>query len=180
MLAAQQHVEKHTQRVDVRGGGDLSVGKLLRCRVLRGERRTRFARERARRGDARIAQLRVSVEQFGNPEIEQLDLASDADEHIRRFDVSVHDQVCVGVGDGLQHVEEETDARLDFEPQLVAMAIDGLPVDMLEDQVWLSAGRDARVNEASDVRVRPAWRGQCPRVGSAPRRRGPGARGSAA
>ena len=42
------------------------------------------------------------------------------------------------VGDGLQHIEKETDARLDPERVLVAVAVDGLTVHVLEDEVRLA------------------------------------------
>ena len=44
------------------------------------------------------------------------------------------------VGDRVEHVEEEAEARLDPERVLVAVAVDGLAVDVLEDEVRLAAG----------------------------------------
>ena len=45
------------------------------------------------------------------------------------------------------------DARLDAERVLVAVAIDRLAVDVLEDEVGLAARRDAGVDQPRDVRV---------------------------
>jgi hypothetical protein len=54
-----------------------------------------------------VTEPAIALEQLGNPEVEQLDLAADADEHVGRLDVAVHDQVGVCVGDGLEHVEKQ-------------------------------------------------------------------------
>ena len=88
------------------------------------------------------------------PKSSSLTSAIHADEHIGRLDIPVHDQVRVRVGDGLQHVEKQTDARLDPERVLVAVAVDGLTVHVLEDEVRLARCRYTRIDEASDVRVR--------------------------
>ena len=48
------------------------------------------------------------------------------------------DQVRVRVRDRLQDVEEEADARLDAEYAFVAIAVDGLAVDVLEDEIRLA------------------------------------------
>ena len=65
----------------------------------------------------------------------------------------MHDQVRVGVGDGLQHVEEETETGLDPQRVLVAIAVDALTVHVLEDEIRLARSRHARIDEVRDVRV---------------------------
>jgi hypothetical protein len=66
----------------------------------------------------------------------------------------VDDQVRVRVGDRLQHIEKETDARIDPERVLVAVAVDGLTVHVLEDEVRLAAWRYACIDQPGDVGVR--------------------------
>ena len=63
------------------------------------------------------------------------------------------DQVGVRVGDGIEHVEEQAEPRLDAERALVAVAVDGLAVDVLEHEIGLAGLRDAGVDEVGDVRM---------------------------
>src|SRR6476619_305310 len=63
-------------------------------------------------------------------------------------------QVGVRVGDGLEHVEKETDARLNLKTLPLAIAIDRFTVHVLENEVGLARCRDARIDEASDMRMR--------------------------
>jgi hypothetical protein len=69
-----------------------------------GERSFALAGENRRSG--------FFLEQFGDPEIEQLDLALSGDEHVGRLDVSVDNQVGVRVRNGCEHVEKKADSRL--------------------------------------------------------------------
>ena len=52
-----------------------------------------------------------------------------------------------------QHVEEQPHARRDVERRVVAVAVDALAVDVLEDQVRLARAGHAGVDQARDVRV---------------------------
>jgi len=154
MLPAEQHVQKHAERVHVRGRRDVALRQLFRGGVFRGQWRSAVSRQCARRDTWRTTPLRVARDQLRDAEVQQLDLAIHADEHIGRLDISMHDQVGVRVGDRLQHVEKQANARLDPLRLLVTVAVDGLTVDVLENEVRLAHGRYARIDEASDVRVR--------------------------
>ena len=77
MLAAEQHVQQHAERVDIGRRGDLPAGQLLRRRVLGRERRAALSRQSGRLGRQRSAGLGIALEQLGNAEVEQLDLAVD-------------------------------------------------------------------------------------------------------
>ena len=50
-------------------------------------------------------------QQGGDAEVEQLHPAGAVDEDVRRLQVAVHDQVGVGVGDGIGHLQDEPEAR---------------------------------------------------------------------
>ena len=50
----------------------------------------------------------------------------------------MHDQIDVSMGDRLQDVQEQQEARLDTETPVVAVAIDPLALDVLEDEVRLT------------------------------------------
>ena len=148
MLAGQQLEQQHAERVDVGGGGDRAAGDLLGRGVLRRQRDAALARQQRHR--------LVVAEQLGDAEVEQLDLAVAGDQHVRRLEVAVDDQVGVGVRDRRLDVQEQADAILDAEPLVVAEAIDVLAVDVLEHQVRLAGPRDAGVDQPGDVRVRQA------------------------
>ena len=63
------------------------------------------------------------------------------------------DQVRVRVRDRAKHVQEEPQAGLDGQRALVAVAVDALPVDVLQHEVRLPRRGDARVDQLGDVRV---------------------------
>ena len=153
MLAAEEDVQEHAERIDVGRGGDLSAGHLLRRRVLGGQRRAAIAGQRARLGGLRPPPLGVPLEQLGDPEVEQLDLPIDPDQHVGRLDVAVHDQVGVCVSDRLQHVEEQAETGLDSQRVFAAVAVDAQAVHVLEDEIRLARRRHARIDEVRDVRV---------------------------
>jgi hypothetical protein len=56
-------------------------------------------------------------------------------------------------GDGLEHVEKQFETCLDAQPLLVAIAVDGLAVDVLEDEIGLAGWRHAGVDQVRDVRM---------------------------
>ncbi len=146
MLTGEQLVEQNTEGVNVGSGGDRTTGDLLGRRVGEGERALAFA------GEDRCHDRRRTVfEQLGDSEVEQLHPTIVADEDVRRLDVAVDDQVGVGVRHRRQHLQEQLDSRLEVEPVLVAIGIDGLPLDVFEHQVGLAVDRDSGVDEVGDV-----------------------------
>ena len=153
MLAAEEDVQEHAERIHVGRGGDLSAGHLLRRRVLGRERRSAIAGQRARLGGLRMPPLGIPLEQLGDPEVEQLDLPIDPDQHVGRLDVAVHDQVGVRVGDSLQHIEEQAETGLDSQRMFAAVTVDAEAVHVLEHEVRLARRRHSRIDEVRDVRV---------------------------
>ena len=93
------------------------------------------------------------LEQLGNSKIEQLYLPVMADQNIRGLEIPVHDQVRVRVGDGQQHVEKQPDTRLDTKPVLVAVAVDVVALNVLEDEVRLSCARYPGLDQFGDIRM---------------------------
>src|SRR5439155_23304201 len=120
-------------------------------------RRGKFGRERTT-GIAgqlrRFAKRGFVLQQLRDAEVQQLDDAAVPDQHVRRLDVPVNDKVGVSVGDRGQNVEEQTKTRSDTEPIDIAIGIDPLAFDVLEDQIRLPGRRDAGVDQAGDVRMR--------------------------
>ena len=66
----------------------------------------------------------------------------------------MHDQIGVRQRDRVQDVEKEPKPLFDAQSQRVAMAVDRLPLDVLEQQIRRTARRHAGVNQMCDVRMR--------------------------
>ena len=96
---------------------------------------------------------RLLVQEFRDAEVEQLHAAVGRDEHIRRFEIAMDDQLGVGVSDGVQHTEEQADSRGHAERARVAVLVDRHALDMLEDQKWLPVRADPRVDQIRNVRM---------------------------
>jgi len=92
-------------------------------------------------------------EQLGDPEVQQLDVAVDADEDVARLDVAMDHQVAVGMRDRAEDVVEQFEALIDVEPMRVAVEIDRQARDEIEHEVRLPPGGHAGIEQARDVRV---------------------------
>ena len=99
--------------------------------------------------------MRVLVfEQLGNAKIEQFHLAVMPDQDVRGLEIPVHDQVGVGVSYRLQHVEKQPDTRFDTELAAIAVAVDVVALNVLEDEIGLSGLRYSGIDQFGDIRVR--------------------------
>src|ERR1700682_75863 len=101
MLPSQYQIQQSAQRVDSGAGGDGATFDLLWRRESRGERPLAFACE-----SSCHRRRRFIFEKLGNPEVEQLDMTVVRDEHGRRLDVAVDNQVGVRVRNGRQDVQK--------------------------------------------------------------------------
>jgi hypothetical protein len=72
-----------------------------------------------------------TLEELGDAEVEQLDLAVGAHQHVRGLQVPVHDQVRVCVRDRGRHVEEQPDPRLGAQAVGLAIGVDVRAVHVL-------------------------------------------------
>ena len=95
----------------------------------------------------------VFSEEFGDTEIEELDLARVADEHIGRLDIAMDDEVCVCASNGAQDIKKKADAIHDSKFAFIAIFGDGLSLHMFEDQIGLAVGSNASIEQSRDVRV---------------------------
>jgi hypothetical protein len=93
------------------------------------------------------------VDQLGDAEVQQLDLAGRRHRHIARLDVAVHHEMLVRHADRSEHLEEEPQAGVDPEPPAPAMDVDRFTIDQLDHQVGLAARRQAGVEQGRDVRM---------------------------
>ena len=88
------------------------------------------------------------------PKSSSLTCPSTRDHHVGGLDVPVHDQIRVRVLDGFEHVQEQAEPGVHVQPVLVAIAIDGQPLHVLEHEIRLTRRRHARVEEPGDVGMR--------------------------
>ena len=122
MAAREQQVQQHAERVDVGRRRHLAAVHLLGRGVRRRQHGIALPCER-------LNTIALRFEQVGDAEVEQLHLPVSRDEHVRRFQVAVHDEVGVRVRDRREHVEEQIHAAVDGKLVHVAVAVDGLAVD---------------------------------------------------
>nr|WP_174839751.1 hypothetical protein [Solimonas terrae] len=147
--AAEQPVQQHAERVDIGDDGDRGTAHLLGCGVLRRHRPAAEARQFGLGPGAGFV-----LDEFGNAEVEQLRLAVRCHENVRRFDVAMHDQVCMRMADGGADLQEQGDARRQIELPGVAPAIDAIALDILDCQIELAARQDAGIEQTRDVAMR--------------------------
>ena len=145
MTAGQKPVEDDTEGVDIRRGGDGFAGHLLGCGILGSKREPAFTRERRQLLRARPFQ------ELGDPEVQQLHLAGARHQHVGRFDVAVHDEVCVRVRHRGEELQEKGKPGLRREALFVAEMIQPGAVDVLQHQVGMSRVGNAGVDEAPDI-----------------------------
>src|SRR5206468_5093357 len=91
---------------------------------------------------------------LGDAEVEELHRTIVRDQHIRRLDIAMHDQVGVRVRDRGENIEKQTQTRVYVKPPAVAIVVDAFALDEVQDEVRLPSRRDARVDQSGDVRVR--------------------------
>ena len=128
MLARQQHVEQHAQGINIGSSRDWLAGELLWRSVLGSKGRTGFAREQGCG-----THLAFALQEFGNPEVQQLDFTAGGDQHVRRFDIAMDNQIRMGVRHCGQHIQKQANACIEVELVLVAILIDGVALDILQD-----------------------------------------------
>jgi hypothetical protein len=87
-------------------------------------------------------------------EIQEFHLAFVVHQHVGRLDVAVNDQIRMRVGNGAKNIQKEFDSRIYIELARIAILIDLFSLHMLKDEIGLSFGGHARVNQLRDVGVR--------------------------
>ena len=95
----------------------------------------------------------VLVEQFGNAEIEQFDVAFGSDQHIGRFQVAMHDQRPMRRLDRTADHQEQHQALAQTQGVRAGVMRDRHAVDQLQRDVGESAVGDAALDQARDARM---------------------------
>ena len=114
-----EHAEQNAERVDVGGGGQRLAAQLLGARPAGGQR----ARQ-AERGPLPLAL--VGLEDLGDAEVEQLHPAFAVDEDVAGLEVAVQHELAVREGDRGADLEEEAQARVEWQAVRVAPVVDPL------------------------------------------------------
>ena len=94
-------MQDHTQRIDIGSGANDGISDLFGCRVAQGHHPPAQLRECS--GGICV---RLIVDQLGDAKIEQLHLPAFVDEYVGRFQITMHDEVAMRVGDGFQYLAE--------------------------------------------------------------------------
>lgn len=161
-FSGEELVQHSAQHVDVGRRGHRLTPKLFGRRILR--------RQRAHVRCRLIGQRLLGLQELRDAEVQQLHLADPRDEDVRRLQVAVHDEGLVRVLGGVAHDAEQAQPFFDRQPLPVAMSGDRAPVHVLHDEIGRALGREAGIEQASDVRVREPR--QDVRLGLEPRRGG--------
>ncbi len=69
------------------------------------------------------------------------------------MDVAVHDQIAVRVCDRAQHVEEQAHAGIHAELVSIAVFVDGLALDVFENEIGLARRGQPRIDQFGDLRM---------------------------
>ena len=146
--AGQQLIQQHAEAINIGGGGDRPAVDLLGRSVARRQHIAAVARQRA--GGSRTGRR---LQQLGNAEIEQFDLALPVHKHVGRFDVAMHHQVAVGMGHGGQHLQKNPQPGGNSHLRRIAGVGDGPAGHEFHHQIGLARQRHTGVVEPGDLRV---------------------------
>ena len=147
MPPSEQQVEQHAQRIHIRGYGDCLAFQLLGSSVLGRQRGSAYGKGRL---PFRVV---LGLDQLGYSEVQQLDVAVLPHQHVRRFEVAVDNQVCVGRCDRIQYLKKKADARGKVKLALIAVAVDLVAVDIFEHEIGLPCGGNSGVDQLGNMRV---------------------------
>ena len=142
-FASEQHVENHTERIDVRGARAGFAGVLFRAGVV-GRQKPHL-----RRGDVGLH----GPGHLGDAEIEEFGGGSGRHHDVAGLQVAVDDEVLMEIMDGGADLHEQLDAFADVEPVVVAVAVQRGAFNELHDVIGRTVGGVAAVEDAGDVGV---------------------------
>src|SRR3569833_188453 len=140
MLAAQQHIQQYSQRVDIRCDSDGATDYLFGGRVF-GSQRTSSIVSQQRCGIGPD----VIFNALCDAEVQQLYYTEMVDVDVGWVDVPMHNQVGMCMANGRQDVQEQTHPGFDAQSIFFAVAIDRAASYVFQDEVGLGGGGDSGV-----------------------------------
>jgi hypothetical protein len=146
MLSCQQRVQQYAQCINIGCCGDCASCHLLGRSELGSQGPAPFDR-----GHRRVTWSSVIRKQLGDAKVQQLYFAVGPDQNVGWFNVAMDNQVGMGVGHSAEHINEQTDARFYAEPVVVAVFINALSLDMLENEIWFAFRSDTGIDQFRDM-----------------------------
>ncbi len=142
LAAGQQFGQQHAERVHVDRGRRGVAVELFGGGIGAGQA-PRFG----------MRALAVAGQQLGDAEIDELDAAVVADEHVARLQVAVHDQIAVRVLDRTADVDEQRQALARAQALAFAMRKKIVAADEFEGEKRRPGRRESGIEQLRDVRV---------------------------
>ncbi len=143
-LSAEQFVEQRSELVHVAGDRGARPAHLLRRGVAR-------RKKTVLRGGAFDIEASGHGERLGDAEVDQPGQAVRIDEHVRRLDVAMQDEVAVRVLHGFADAEKQLQPLRRRQLPRTAIRVDGLSLHVLHDVVRLALAGDAGVEQPRDA-----------------------------
>ncbi len=142
VFVRENFVEQDAEGEDVGGGGDWLFANLLRAGVFGREQCQRF----------RIGG-RIGIEELSDAEVEQLDGSGFSNEDVAGLEVAMNGEMAMRVFHRVADLEEEVEALTDAEVVGPAIRRDRNAVDEFHDEVRITAGGGAGIQDRRDVGV---------------------------
>ncbi len=142
----QQTVQEHAESIDVACRRDRLPQHLFRTGVL--------GRHGAHIGSRHRARARVlGFQQLGDAEVKQLGRAIGRDQNVAGLQIPMHHQVLMSVGHGPADNPEQLQPLGGGKLARVAILVDGLPFDIVHDQVRRAILGGSAVEQLDDIGV---------------------------
>ena len=145
MATCQQEIEDDTQRVGIRGGGQRGEFDLFGT----GEE------QRHGTGVGLSCQRRRTVvgQHFGNPKVQQPDVARVGHENVVVLQIPVDHKIPMSELNGVAHLQKQLQPLSHVQSSTVAVTVQRLAVHIVHDQVGKAFIRGAPVEQLDDVRM---------------------------
>ena len=95
----------------------------------------------------------LASHQFGNAEIEQAHLTLCGHQNIGGFQIAMHHQPCMSMGDGTRHLQQQAQTLVDTQRALFAIHVNGLALDVFQGEVGSPLGIQTRVVNLRNIRM---------------------------
>ena len=139
-------MEHDAERVDVGARGHRVAAHLLRARALE--------RHRAHDGHGPLFwRAGIRIDQLRDSEVEELGHTAGADEDVAGLQVTMDDEMLMGVLHRRAHLEKEREAGVDRQAVDVAVSIDGQAIDVLHHEIRCAVVRGPAIDQSRDVGV---------------------------
>src|SRR5512138_107657 len=145
--AGEQQPQQQPERVAVARCRDLVSLELFGRCELRCERGADLT------GQSCLLDLGLSVQQLCDAKVQQLHSPGGGDEHIRRLQITVDDQVRVRMCDSVQYMQEQANPLFDRQSMLIAVSVNRHPCAVFEHQERLILVAHAGIEQPSNVRM---------------------------